>query len=275
MDKLLDNVFKSMQISISQQDSRAINDTAIIIRDLLNSRYGTNIPEEEILMGIYNFTKTIKQGIIAYLKNGDSKAAKSMTDSLLILEKYITHFDSNKVSNTYKGEKLLTVSTDNSVLIGLYDNDKNRGIGKSTSLVKLAHELEVTLITDSDRSKRYLDDIARQLCIPVEVRYASTPNAVRGIRCKNRKFLVDEHVDKGVIDVLIDNKNELIGGFINLQKQNNNTHVIKKYLENELKVIKEKFDVNAYLDYTWGNSYAGQKLKMEHQVIESLLKKLN
>ena len=221
MNNLLNNVFISMQVSISKQDVKAINDKAIIIRDLLNNYHELGIHnDDEVLIQLYKFTQSFESGIISNLKNGDSRAAKSLTDSLLILEKYLKYFDSNEISNTYKAEKLLNISTDNSVLIGIYDNSKNRGIGKSTELVKLANKLDITLITDSDSSKRHLDELARSLCTPVDIRYVNNSQSARGVRCKNKKFLVDESVDKNIIDTLVDGKNELVAGLLHLNIQN-------------------------------------------------------
>lgn len=168
------------------------------------------------------------------------------------INKDFSKFIPIKTSNN-KAEKLLKTSLDNGVLIALYDNDNNRGIGKTTELIKHAYKNDATIVVSNHESKKYIEVLAKSLDLNVDVKYINSFEAVQEIPVKNNKFIVDEMVNQRIVKELIKNGKELLGGFINLFNASEvKIKTFKDYLEEELKSINDEIDI---LNYTYTDSF--------------------
>lgn len=182
----------------------------------------------------------------------------------------------NKVS---KASKILKTSVDEGVLIAFYD-EKHRGTGKTTEIIKQAHKNDATVIVTTHQNKRYLDELTREMGLNVDVRYIKSTEALRGMRILNNKFIVDEMVGIDVIKALIKNGNQLIGGFINLLNVKDTTKSFKEQLIEKLNKINNEIDI---LYATYGNKAfsleqpSNRYLKLLHQrdVVEGMIKEEN
>lgn len=150
-----------------------------------------------------------------------------------------------------KAKNLLDKSIEGGFLITQVTEDL-RGTGKTESLINKAHELDVTLIVGTHRTKQIADEKAHEMRIDIDCKYANNINALRGYKFKNNKFLVDDSVPNLLIRELINQGKEFVGGFNSL---NDSLSTLKQpalleHLHTKLnKLINERNVLNAvYLD---------------------------
>ncbi len=143
--------------------------------------------------------------------------------------------------------ELLECSIKGGTLVALVNEDL-RGTGKTTEVIKQANNHNATIVVSNHHSKQYVDSLSRELNLDVDVKYISSIEAVRGVRFKYNKFIVDEMVDHKIIKELIKSGNQLIGGFINLFNTKNTVKSFVDHLKDKLKKVNNELDV---LNYTY------------------------
>lgn len=85
-----------------------------------------------------------------------------------------------------------------------------RGEGKTLALAYKCSELNATLVVPHQRHVQYIKE---ELGFDIGVFVGKDVNFVKGKRIENKKFLVDEGVPQGVIEMLIFSGHEFLGGF--------------------------------------------------------------
>ena len=295
MDKLLDGIIKNIEDTCSKGDFKSFKGASILLDEYVKDENikELNLENALLLNGIISNAEntllplTISRGEIrdAKLIMYTIKTLKNiLSNKTLVMGCKFKHKDtkvdkilnsqwesaSNSLNN--KAEKLLNESINNKVLITTYD-ESTRGIGKSKALVVKANELDCTLVTHNHTSKRYLDEIAQGLNIPVEVKYYNNVDNARGSRMRNGKFLVDECVSKDVIKVLMNNGNELLGGFVNLHT--NETDITYAKVERKLNELENELWVfhKLYGDYS-KNKYEYNDVLNKIKALKWLLNEL-
>ena len=227
MKNLTELMVKNLKASLSNKDYKRANETVIAMYEYMKDNNIKELKDDSycMLKEIQLKAKVVLERLIICdemksfkLFNNILRMINSIMNDIDVInteDKEIKYNVSQNQNQVNEAEKLLNESINNNVLITTYD-ESIRGIGKSRALVKKANELDCTLVTYSSISKRYLDEIAQNLNIQAEVKYYNNVDSPRGSRLRNGKFLVDEGVSKDVILKLIDDGNELLGGFIDL-----------------------------------------------------------
>lgn len=150
----------------------------------------------------------ILNSISENLKNVASKLDESLYN-------YIKSENKNPYQSDLIIEELLNKSIQNGLLITA-TNEMLRGKGKTTALIKKAHELDISLIVGNHHTKNLIDNQSREMGVHIDCRYMNSIEKVIGTRLKQDKFLVDDTVLNTIIKELIKNGNTFIGGFNSL-----------------------------------------------------------
>jgi hypothetical protein len=107
--------------------------------------------------------------------------------------------------------ELLELSVKSGTLITLHD-EMHRGMGKTTALIKKAHELDAVLIVGLPTQMRYVSDLAKEMGLSVSVATTREASLTQYRNKMNENgYLVDELLDKEVLTKLKNFK--LLGGF--------------------------------------------------------------
>jgi len=294
MDKLLDGIIKNIEDTCNKGDFKSFKGASMLLDEYVNDENIKTLSLENVLLLNGIISNAEKMLLPLTINRGEIRDAKLIMYTIKTLKNILSNkslimsckfeYEDSKVdkilnsqwesakSSLNKAEKLLNESINNKVLITTYDQS-TRGVGKSKALVEKANELDCTLVTHNHTSKQYLDEIAQGLNIPVEVKYYNSVDSARGSRMRNGKFLIDECVSEDVIKVLMNNGNELLGGFINLHTNKSDITYVKiqnkiKKLENEKWVLQKTYGVSCIYNAEYNALL--EKIK----VLEELLNEL-
>lgn len=138
----------------------------------------------------------------------------------------------NNLVNFNKANYLLDKSIEGGFLITQVADDL-RGTGKTESLIKKAHELDVTLVVGMHSTKRLIDEKANEMGFKIDCQYISDLAKAQGRRMKNGKFLVDDSTSNQIIKELVNNRNEFLGGF-------NSLYISTKYRDKAFDIIQDE-----------------------------------
>lgn len=147
-------------------------------------------------IGVNNYATALEKmkGIVQETRGNDTT------------KKHKNHFKSDTII-----EELLNLSIKSGTLITFVD-ETLRGTGKTTALIKKAHETKAVLIVNNSSHIRYANDLANEMGLSITVAsLRETHLAQYRSQLKENGFLVDELIDDKVLTCLKEYR--LVGGF--------------------------------------------------------------
>ena len=234
-EQILDLIIKNVYINLEKGDYKSLNESIIMYQETIasNSKHIDSIHYKYFT----ELNKTLSESVIVnQLKMGQNKNVRLLLNSVNNIESLLNVYKGKLIYkesandlleskdlnitallNDNIAKEMLDYSIKHSILI-LTNNENNRRIGKTSELIKMANELNCTLIVDSYLSKKYCKQLFDEIGVQCNIIVGHDKDLIRGIYCKNKKFLVDELVKKEVIDSLMTSGNQLIGGFANYNR---------------------------------------------------------
>lgn len=258
--KNMELVVCTLELSLSNGDFNAAKTISNTYERMISTYSNKNYKEElnEILFKQLAkiqklYTEIVESFIPNVISKGDYKAMHTLqliSDRLdLILNDFKRKIENykamtpnvrtGKLTAIHKGEKIMSTNDiekilDLSVKTGsliTQINDKLRGTGKTTALVKKASELGCVLVVPNKISMEYAEDIASALGVSItiipstDIRMITMPQ-YRDVVSKG--FLIDDVNDFRALSKLRNSGYKLLGGFNSL---NDNLHKPKTELE--------------------------------------------
>lgn len=230
-EQILDLIIGNIKAGVIYGNYKSLNESVIMYKETLESHSKYIYSEHyEYLENL--ITKLSEDLIIQQLNLAENKNARLLLNSVNICESILKNYKNDiiykeelesgitimlKNINSNMPFELLNYSINKNILVIVDEN--HRRIGKTKELVMKAIELDCSLVVKNLHNEKYCKQIANDLYNKdCDIIAGGIESNVRGRRCKNNMFLVDEFVSKRTIDYLIKSGNNLIGGFVNYSK---------------------------------------------------------
>ena len=214
-------IYKSaMETKIINLSNFAVEDLAVCLLDIIVLYKPKKIIMGAIGMGIalwdYMIEKLVQNGVYIN-REGDVTYGLTPYGIISVMSK-----DNNTMYQRYavnirekKVQELLEFSYENRILVKL-TSEELRGAGKSASLLKMADEKELSIITTNLHHFHMLESLREELGLNLRgnIVYARDAKSFEGNRLDYHDFLIDEGTDMTIIKNVVKNGHgNLVGGW--------------------------------------------------------------